>query len=209
VGSHSYSEGAVVPVLATPNSGYRFVSWSGPVASPNASATTVTVSGDTTLTANFEATGLPPEPTFVSLVPNNGASSAGIPIEFALTVGDGDGYADIKYLTFMLREGGPNTSGIAIHYRADNYIRVWSNTLGRWLVAALGSSVILEDNFASVDVSRCGVSGDGGLLTLRVSITPKAAYVAPPLLNDKKVWVYLRDAAGHITQTQVGTWRIQ
>ena len=169
----------------------------------------MTVSDNATVTANFEATGLPPEPSFVSLVPNNGASSAGVPIEFTLTVGDGDGYADIRYVTLMLREGGPNTSGISVHYRADNYIRMWSNTLGRWLVAALGSAVILEDNLASVDVSRCSVTGNGDLLTLKVSITPKAAYIAPPLLNDKKIWLYLRDAAGHIIQPQIGTWRIQ
>jgi hypothetical protein len=167
------------------------------------------MSGDTTLTANFEATGLPPEPGFVSLVPNNGASSAGVPIEFTLTVGDGDGYADIKWVTLMLREGGPNTSGISVQYRSDSYIRMWSNIQGRWLVAPLGSSVILEDNLGSVDASKCSITGNGDLLTIKVSITPKAAYIAPPLLNDKRIYVSLRDAAGHIAQPQVGTWRFE
>ncbi len=52
-GAGSYVAGSTVPVTATANSGYQFVNWSGPVADPNATSTTVTVNGPTTVTANF------------------------------------------------------------------------------------------------------------------------------------------------------------
>ncbi len=42
-GAGSYVAGTVVTVTATANSGYQFVNWSGPVADPNATSTTVTV----------------------------------------------------------------------------------------------------------------------------------------------------------------------
>ena len=54
VGSASYDEGTVVTITATPASGYRFVNWTGSVASTTSATTTVTMSADRTVTANFE-----------------------------------------------------------------------------------------------------------------------------------------------------------
>ncbi len=48
-----YDPGTVVPLLATPNPGFVFTGWTGPVASPSSATTTVTVNGPTTVTANF------------------------------------------------------------------------------------------------------------------------------------------------------------
>ena len=53
-GDHTYTEGTVVTIAATPADGYRFVNWSGPVANTEAAQTTVTMTGDITVTANFE-----------------------------------------------------------------------------------------------------------------------------------------------------------
>jgi len=44
----------VVNISATPNPGYQFVNWTGPAANPNSPNTTVTVTGNVTVTANFE-----------------------------------------------------------------------------------------------------------------------------------------------------------
>ena len=52
VGNYSYGEGTTVDITATPDSGWQFDSWSGDVANPG-SHTTVTMSSDRTLTANF------------------------------------------------------------------------------------------------------------------------------------------------------------
>jgi uncharacterized protein YkwD len=56
VGQHTYAAGTVVPIVATPGSGYRFVNWTGNVgtiANVNAASTTITMSGNCSITANF------------------------------------------------------------------------------------------------------------------------------------------------------------
>jgi hypothetical protein len=50
-----YPSGTVVNLLATPNSGFQFSSWSGNVASANSASTTVTMSAPQSVTANFSA----------------------------------------------------------------------------------------------------------------------------------------------------------
>ena len=57
VGQHTYAAGTVVPIVATPATGYRFVNWTGNVgtiANVNAASTTVTIDGNCSITANFE-----------------------------------------------------------------------------------------------------------------------------------------------------------
>jgi len=57
-GTFTYDVGMVVNLVATPDSGYKFVNWTGNVgtiANINAASTTITVSGDYSITANFEA----------------------------------------------------------------------------------------------------------------------------------------------------------
>jgi hypothetical protein len=53
-GTHTYDLGAVVPLTATPATGWHFAHWSGPVASEHVPATTVTLNADVTVTAIFE-----------------------------------------------------------------------------------------------------------------------------------------------------------
>ncbi|MBY0505038.1 MAG: Ig-like domain repeat protein [Bryobacteraceae bacterium] len=48
-----FDSGTVVNVTATPNSGFIFANWTGPVANANATATTVTVDAPKSITANF------------------------------------------------------------------------------------------------------------------------------------------------------------
>jgi uncharacterized protein (TIGR03437 family) len=50
-----YSTGTVVPVVATPNTGYTFSGWSGSVGNPAAASTTVTMNAPQTVTANFSS----------------------------------------------------------------------------------------------------------------------------------------------------------
>jgi uncharacterized repeat protein (TIGR02543 family) len=52
----TYNSGTIIPLKATPISGYRFVNWTGDVqnvADPNSADTTITITGDATITANF------------------------------------------------------------------------------------------------------------------------------------------------------------
>ncbi len=48
-----YNAGSSVPVTANPGSGWAFQSWSGPVAAPSATSTTVTMSAPRSVTATF------------------------------------------------------------------------------------------------------------------------------------------------------------
>src|SRR5262249_16862615 len=51
-----YNANSVVPITASPNSGFSFLNWTGDVADPNAANTTVTMTGPQSVTANFAAT---------------------------------------------------------------------------------------------------------------------------------------------------------
>ena len=56
-GTFTYDDGTAVNLVATPVSGYRFVNWTGDVATitdPNAAATTISMGGDYSITAGFE-----------------------------------------------------------------------------------------------------------------------------------------------------------
>jgi len=56
-GTFVYGEGDVVKLVATPDPGYGFVSWTGDVgtvANVNAASTSITMNGDYSVTANFE-----------------------------------------------------------------------------------------------------------------------------------------------------------
>jgi uncharacterized repeat protein (TIGR02543 family) len=57
-GTFPYDAGTVVSLLATPGTGYEFVGWTGDVttiADVNAASTTITMGGDYSIAANFEA----------------------------------------------------------------------------------------------------------------------------------------------------------
>ncbi|MBN2012418.1 PKD domain-containing protein, partial [candidate division KSB1 bacterium] len=77
IGDHSYQDGTVVDISATPSSDYQFASWSGDVADANSASTTVTVHGNTTVTANF-----------VLANPSGSAVSSAIPSNSSPDIGD-------------------------------------------------------------------------------------------------------------------------
>lgn len=52
-----FPSGFVVDIEASPNAGFAFNNWTGPVANPNNASTHVTVNAPTTVTANFVASG--------------------------------------------------------------------------------------------------------------------------------------------------------
>ena len=56
VGNHTYSEGTDVNITATPVTGYEFVNWTGDVADTNDPTTTITITTDELVTANFRTT---------------------------------------------------------------------------------------------------------------------------------------------------------
>jgi hypothetical protein len=59
-GTFTYDEGTVVPLVATPDDGYQFLSWTGDIqhiGDPNATSTTILMNGNYAILANFEVEG--------------------------------------------------------------------------------------------------------------------------------------------------------
>lgn len=66
VGAHTYSAGTAVNLTATPNSGYRFVNWTGaPIDGVENATPTITMNGNYAITANFGF-----DMTFIDEVPD-------------------------------------------------------------------------------------------------------------------------------------------
>jgi hypothetical protein len=56
-GTFAYAAGTVVPLVATPDEGYEFRSWTGDIAyitNPDTTSTTITMNGNYAIVANFE-----------------------------------------------------------------------------------------------------------------------------------------------------------
>jgi hypothetical protein len=73
-GTRSYDAGTVLNLVATADGGYRFANWTGNVgtiADVNAAATTITLNGNCSITANFE-------PDYKAMVSGGGAHTAGL-----------------------------------------------------------------------------------------------------------------------------------
>ncbi|MBN2077030.1 MAG: InlB B-repeat-containing protein [Dehalococcoidales bacterium] len=58
VGVYQYGEGTIVDVIATPDEGYQFGYWTGGVINSNSASTTLTITSDTTIRANFSKKGI-------------------------------------------------------------------------------------------------------------------------------------------------------
>gem|GEM_PF-848196 len=74
-GTFTRNAGTVVNLVATPASGYRFVNWTGNVgtiANVNAASTTITMNGNYSITANFEA--IPPVQYSLTISSTSGGS---------------------------------------------------------------------------------------------------------------------------------------
>ncbi|MDD5605563.1 MAG: hypothetical protein PHX29_06650, partial [Dehalococcoidales bacterium] len=65
-GTHEYLEGTEVTITAIPADGHRFTGWTGDVAEADSATTTITITANKTVTANF-VEGPPPPPQFTSI----------------------------------------------------------------------------------------------------------------------------------------------
>ncbi len=89
IGTHQHNEGDVVSITATADEGWQFDGWTGDVASPASASTSVTMSSDKTITANFSDAA----PPVVSEVSASGASRTAIDITWT-TDEPGDSQVD-------------------------------------------------------------------------------------------------------------------
>jgi sugar lactone lactonase YvrE len=173
-----YAASTVVPVVATPNAGYVFSSWTGPVANPNSASTTVTMSAPESVTANFIAT--------VQVVVGT-SPAAGL----SFTV-DGTTYTSAQTLTWTtgtthtITTTSPQTPSAGTQYT----FTAWSDSGAiSHTVTASSATTSYTASFSTSYLLTTAVSPSGGTITpasgsyyaartvVSVKATPNAGYV--------------------------------
>ena len=149
----------------------------------------------------------PPEPTFVSLVPDSGASGVGEPRILSVTVADGDGAEDIRFDRIEIRDAsgsGTDDDTVFLEYWGESgKVNIYVHG-DRYRGGRPGDPVIVEDTLATLDVSQTTVVADGNQLTVNWYIIPKAAFA-----GDKRIWLFVRDFDDNlINDLEIGTWTV-
>ena len=158
-GSNTYNSGTVVNLVATPDSGYTFVNWSGDVtnvADVNAASTTITMNADASITANFQVI---THPVIVSSTV--AANNTYIDVAFSEGVyGDliGNIPVDTADFIFTFTQNGGNAIGVTISSV--------TNTSGSALIG--GESTI------QINLTITGIPS--GVETIEIKPTTSAIY---------------------------------
>ncbi len=151
---------------------------------------------------------LPAEPTFISFSPESGASAVGVPREFSITVGHGNGVDDIEVCRLEIKDasgGGTDADTVFLEYSGVyKKVYMYNHEDGRYRGGFPGSDEIVEDSLAILDVSQTSVFEEEDTVTINWNIAPKAAF-----LGDKIVYLYVIDVQHNkLKDLQVGTWTV-
>ncbi|MDY6990935.1 MAG: hypothetical protein SWQ30_23075, partial [Thermodesulfobacteriota bacterium] len=125
VGTHTYDAGTVVDISTIADACWQFDTWTGDVADPNASSTTVTMDGDKTVTANFAEI---PQVTHVltMAVTGNGSTtpSVGVHTYDADTIVDISAIADScwQFVNWTGDVADPNASSTTVTMDSDKTV---------------------------------------------------------------------------------------
>jgi hypothetical protein len=191
-----YPSGTVVPLTATPNSGFAFKSWTGHVASSSSASTTITMTGPETATANFAGipgASLSPSPVAFGTVYLNRVHSKVV----TLTNG-GTGTLDISNIS--LTPTGGNSSAFGLTKTCGATLapgKACSITIG------LSASMIGTDT-ATLNVTDNAAGSPQHVSVSATVINPEAA-LSPQSENFGTHKVGMRTVARTITLTNNGT----
>ncbi|MBI3473021.1 MAG: SBBP repeat-containing protein [Candidatus Solibacter usitatus] len=126
------------------------------------------------------------------------------PVPFWMTYSDTNGQSDIKRALININVAPVAANGCYIEYlQATNTLQLAGNDGMGWAGSApLGAAVYLENGQCRVDVAAASASGSLGYLTLRVTVTFKAAF-----LGQKNIYGGAQDYFGSFSGWQaMGTW---
>lgn len=191
----SYSAGTVVTLTAYPDSGYKFSSWSGYVANTNANPTTIVMSDNRTVSANFAVNTIT---VGTVTTPNPVASNQPATISAAYI--DQNGTTSINDAKILV-----NTT----MYSGKNCMHAWYNqaTNKLYLKAdddyliyggyAPGSANIIENSYCKIDCSGTTITRNGKILMVSWKVTFKPAFT-----GTKNIYLYASDVGGATT----GEW---
>ena len=168
-----YAAGTPVPLVATAaNTGYKFVNWTGPVASASSASTSVTMSGPASVTANF-------------VVNNVGVTINTTPAGLAVSVDGGAPHA--APVTISWQVGSPHTIATnspqmpvaGTRYTFSN----WSDggAISHSVTASAGT-LSYNASFTTSYLLTTGVSAAGGGTVSPVSGSYYAAGTPVPLV---------------------------
>jgi uncharacterized repeat protein (TIGR01451 family) len=191
-----YASGTVVPLTATPNSGFVFKNWTGHVASSSSASTTITMTGPETATANFAGipgASLSPSPVAFGTVYLNRVHSKVV----TLTNG-GTGTLDISNIS--LTPTGGNSSAFELTKTCGATLapsKACSITIG------LSASTIGTDT-ATLNVTDNAAGSPQHVSVSATVINPQAA-LSPQSENFGTHKVGMRTVARIVTLTNKGT----
>jgi hypothetical protein len=137
LGSGTYDVGTTVPINATPNSTYVFSGWNGAAADPAANSSTVTITGNLAVVANF--THVPQAPTATL----NAATTAftGSPFTVTSLAGAPDSNLTLHSIEWLSPSGAWTVDSTSASGSSDNRtLGITFDTTGSWTLRA-GASV--------------------------------------------------------------------
>lgn len=148
-GSYPEISNTVVPLLATPNSGYYFKGWEGKVATPTSASTTIIMDQPQTIAADFQLHdfSLSVNPTTLS-IPIGGVGSTGVTLT---AFGDFGDNVDLAV------SGTP--SGVSASFSANPLAPVPATPASSILTLTAGASATPRTFVERVQGSSTGLSG--------------------------------------------------
>ncbi len=208
----TYSAGTSVTLTATPDPGWVFVSWSG-AASGSRRSVTVTMTGDLTVTANFEEGSSPSDGPVVNLngyyrIVNRNSGKTACIYEGLVNNGTtlhqweylGNAYYDQQWAVRDTGDGDykliNKKSGKALDENGSDAIQYeyWGGTNQKWVINDLGTgyySIISADTGNALSVTggstangaNVGLSSYTGATSQQWAFTPITGTINPSLMN--------------------------
>ena len=133
--------------------------------------------------------GTPLAPTVTSWSP---ASGSGASQAFTASFTDGNGFADITGITFVINSGLNGSNACYLSYnRAANTFYLFRDSDGAWQPLTPGASTSVTNNNCTLSGAALAASGAGNVLTLTMPLTFKPAFAGA-----RNVYITVADGGG-------------
>ena len=192
-----FDAGTMVDVMATPNAGFAFTTWTGNVAAPNQASTTITMGSPQSITANFAASNFTLDPVFAPAPAAGGTAS--VNVIASLPSATWAAVSNSGFLAPFSPAGGTGsgTLNYAVAPNTSYFSRVGTMTIAGQIftVNQAGVPEVISLSSPSANFATAGGSG-----SFTATITPADA----PWTASKGVpWITIDSAASGLGSTTV------